>query len=176
MCVCGGGGLWIDTDLHTYSRVNLCLSCVCALTSNLYIFKASGAKVAADLVPKSEPQLVLLGFRPIEALKPYLNMKNPTFLEPSEQAAGSLSAMHALVDSMVAKRCAFGMCCRGKVPLYYHQFGKNSYTASAPGEARTRMPSLAARYLEKKIRRCFDFFSRPPPPFLFSRVHPRLTR
>ena len=34
--------------------------------------------------------------------------------------------------------------------------------------------SLAARYLEKKTRRFFDFFH--APPFLFPRVHPRLTR
>jgi len=37
-----------------------------------------------------------------------------------------------------------------------------------------RVPSLAARYLEKKTRRFFDL-SRAPP-FLFPRVHPRLTR
>jgi len=36
-------------------------------------------------------------------------------------------------------------------------------------------PSLAARCLEKKTRRCFDCFC-APPPFLFPRVHPRLTR
>ena len=35
-------------------------------------------------------------------------------------------------------------------------------------------PSLAARYLEKKTRRFFDLFR--APPFLFPRVHPRLTR
>ena len=34
--------------------------------------------------------------------------------------------------------------------------------------------SLAARYLEKKTHRFFYFFA--PPPFLFPRVHPRLTR
>ena len=34
--------------------------------------------------------------------------------------------------------------------------------------------SLAARYLEKKTRRCFDSFC--TPLFLFPRVHPRLTR
>jgi len=35
-------------------------------------------------------------------------------------------------------------------------------------------PSLAARYLEKKTRRFFDYFR--APPFLFPRVNPRLTR
>jgi len=35
-------------------------------------------------------------------------------------------------------------------------------------------PSLAARYLEKKTRRYVDCFR--APPFLFPRVHPRMTR
>ena len=38
----------------------------------------------------------------------------------------------------------------------------------------TGLTSLAARYIEKKTRRFFDFFA--PPPFLFPRVYPRLTR
>ena len=38
---------------------------------------------------------------------------------------------------------------------------------------RIQQASVAARYLEKKTRRFFDFFC--APPFLFPRVHPRLT-
>eukprot|EP00967_Tisochrysis_lutea_P115673 scaffold185502_cov28-Tisochrysis_lutea.AAC.2 len=56
-------------------------------------FELTSAKITTDLLGRDEPPLVLLGFRPIEALKPYLNMRNSTFLEPSNQAAGTLDAM-----------------------------------------------------------------------------------
>jgi len=42
------------------------------------------------------------------------------------------------------------------------------------GLTRVRSASLVARYLEIKTRRFFDFLC--APPFLFPRVHPRLTR
>ena len=66
-------------------------------------FEVASGKVAESLYGKDEPPLVLLGFRPTEALKPHLNVKPATFLEPSETAAGSTVAARALVESMAAK-------------------------------------------------------------------------
>lgn len=53
----------------------------------------STSTVASDLLGKDEPPLLLLGFRPLDALKPYLNMRNSTFLEPSDRASGSVAQM-----------------------------------------------------------------------------------
>jgi len=55
VCVCMDQ--YRQTDMHTYAGL-----CVCVLTCGLLcIRKVSGAKVAADLVPKSEPQSNGLG-------------------------------------------------------------------------------------------------------------------
>jgi len=46
---------------------------------------------------------------------------------------------------------------------------------AASARRQAAQPSLAARYLENKTRRFFDFFC-PPPPLPVPRVYPRLTR
>jgi hypothetical protein len=60
----------------------------------------STSRVASELLSPDEPPLLLLGFRPLDALKPYLNMRNSTFLEPSDRAPGTITHMQVLYSSL----------------------------------------------------------------------------